>query len=211
MAQPNSGLSDPSEKLCGMSSRSSADAAGNSVFTAVTGSGMLALWDPVSFAHVVDYDGWEVELLEDEPVGEHIQTGKLVPLNILADGRFGVLVRVDATGAAELTARERKYLQESSEPYLFRSTGTAKVSGIESVGAFDDTEASVADMVPTEIDLPAGDYAVTVHLLDWEAEPGAMDDEGDATPSALPDFVVLIEPAAGHSFRTAIETFDDLD
>ncbi|WP_433562885.1 hypothetical protein ACQP1O_36485 [Nocardia sp. CA-151230] len=66
-------------------------------------------------------------------------------------------------------------------------------------------------MVPTEIDVPAGAYAVTVHLLDWEAEPGAMDDQGNATTSALPDFVVLIEPTTEDSFRTELETFDDID
>ncbi|WP_433668374.1 hypothetical protein ACQP06_31140 [Nocardia sp. CA-136227] len=191
-----------------MSSRLSVDVSSERVFTAVTGSGMLALWDPAAFTHVVDYDSWEVELLDDEPVVEHIRAGRLVPLNILSDGRFGVLVRQGAAG--ELTERERQYAQNSSEPYLFVSTGVANISGIEEVGSFDEEESTVADMKPTEIDLPAGSYAVTVHLLDWEAEPGATDDKGDATPTALPDFVVLIAPADGGSFRADIETFDDL-
>ncbi|MFI9503113.1 hypothetical protein [Nocardia sp. NPDC052566] len=66
-------------------------------------------------------------------------------------------------------------------------------------------------MVPTAIDMPAGSYAVTIHLLDWEAEPGAMDVQGHATASALPDFVVLVEPTVETSFRTELETFDDVD
>lgn len=195
--------------LADMTSRLSVDVSDERVFTAVTGSGMLALWDPAAFTHVVDYDSWEVELLDDEPVVEHIRAGRLVPLNILSDGRFGVLVR--RAGAGELTERERRYAQHSSDPYLFVSTGVAKISGIEEVGSFEEEESTVADMTPTEIDLPAGSYAVTVHLLDWEAEPGATDDKGDATSTALPDFVVQIEPTDGGSFRTDIETFDDFD
>lgn len=172
---------------------------------------MLAFWDPASFTHIVDYESWELELLEDETIAEHLGAGKLVPLNILCDGRFGVLVRGDATAEPDLTERERKYLSATSQPYLFRSSGIARISGIEEVGAFPDPSSGPDDMAPTEIEVPAGEYAVTVHLIDWEAEPGILNDQGEAAESALPDFVVLIGPAAVGPFRTDVETFDDND
>ncbi|WP_433562884.1 hypothetical protein ACQP1O_36480 [Nocardia sp. CA-151230] len=60
-----------------------------------------------AFTHVVDYDSWELELLDDEPIVEHIRAGRLVPLNIPSDGEFGVLVRLYSTGTHELSERER--------------------------------------------------------------------------------------------------------
>lgn len=63
---------------------------------------------------------------------------------------------------------------------------------------------------PVEIALPAGDYAVTVHLLAWEQELGAVDEQGHATPDALPDFVVVIAPASGGPYRTEVVTFDEV-
>lgn len=193
-----------------MTSKSSVDTSSDHPFTSATGSGMLALWDPESFTHIVDYDSWETDMLDDEPIIEHIRAGRLVPLNILSDGRFGVSVRLCSTGTSELSERERQYARHSSEPYLFRSTGLAKVSGIEEVGSFPDPDPTPPDMAPTEIRIPPGSYAVTIHLLDWEEEPGALDDQRNATDSALPDFVVLIEPTTENTFRTKLETFDDI-
>jgi hypothetical protein len=49
---------------------------------------------------------------------------------------------------------------------------------------------------------------VTVHLLDWAAEPGARDATGKPARDVLPDVVVLVSPAADDDrFRAAVSTF----
>jgi len=101
----------------------------------------------------------------------------------------------------ELDSRETKYLIVRSQPYRQTSTGSVGVSGLESVA------------VPPEsgtgtVAIPPGDYAVTVHLIAWDEEPGMQTDSGPA-PGALPDYIVLVNPAsAGTTFRTAVKTFD---
>jgi hypothetical protein len=49
-----------------------------------------------------------------------------------------------------------------------------------------------------------------VNLIEWDAEPGAATSEGLPTATALPDFVVLVNPDEGivRSYRTSVETFD---
>jgi hypothetical protein len=172
-------------------------------FLAATDAGMFALWDPARFTHIIDYQTWEDSLLEDSGIAVHIDAGYLVPVNIASDGAFQFLVRASASQAPALTGRERQYQMVASQPYLYRSTGTAHVTGIEHIGASPPPDASA-------ITLAEGSYAVTIHLIDWEAEPGAQDSQGEPTPDALPDFVVLIGPSASEDtvFRTKIETFD---
>ncbi|WP_432753981.1 hypothetical protein ACE1OA_34540 [Streptomyces sp. JL2001] len=55
-----------------------------------------------------------------------------------------------------------------------------------------------------------GRYAVVVHLIDWQAESGSQDEAGRPVPGALPDFVVLINPAQPglETLRTAVHTFE---
>lgn len=165
---------------------------------------MLVLWDPQRFEAVVDDDTWEDELLEDEDIVRHIQAGALVPLNVGGDGAFGVLVRSGtAATPAALTERESAHQLVASQPYHFVSRGRALVSGIEHVSG------SVSDGV-IEHSVSEGRYAVVIHLIDWQAETGSQDGRGRPVPGALPDFVVLINPAqpGQGSFRTAVRTFE---
>jgi len=164
-----------------------------------TDAGMCALWDPASFTGIVDYDTWDAAFGEDEQIEAHICTGAFVPINIEADGAFQVLVRVGES--ATLIEREARYLVVTSKPYLFVSTGEARVCGIERVGH------------PVEhdgfaLEVPAGRWAVTVHMIDWAKEPGSRDQDGRPTPDALPDFVVLLVPDSGGPYRTRVVTFD---
>jgi hypothetical protein len=47
-----------------------------------------------------------------------------------------------------------------------------------------------------------------VHLIDWTAEPGMLDENDKPRPGALPDFVVLLNPKVGNEdFRTSVDTF----
>lgn len=168
-----------------------------------TDAGLGALWAPDSFASIVDYDTWESELLEDEDIARHISDGALVPVNIGGDGAFQVVTRVgESSTHAELTDRERTYVVVASEPYLLITTGNAVVSGIEHVAA----ESNDGLRVP----LPAGRWSVTISLIDWEAEPGQVDDGGQPAPTALPDFAILINPEgqADREYRTKVETFE---
>ncbi|MET9415354.1 hypothetical protein ABZY03_14455 [Streptomyces klenkii] len=172
--------------------------------TVATDAGMLVLWDSQRFEAVVDYDTWEDELLEDEDIARHIQAGALVPLNVSSDGAFGVLVRSGtAASPAGLTERETAHLLVASQPYLFVSRGRALVGGIE------DISGDAPDGV-IEHPVPAGGYAVVVHLIDWQAEASSQDEAGRPVPGALPDFVVLLNPAqpGRETFRMAVQTFE---
>ncbi|MFH8610549.1 hypothetical protein ACH4D5_24015 [Streptomyces sp. NPDC018029] len=167
---------------------------------------MLVLWDPQRFEKVVDYDTWEDELLEDEDIVRHIQAGALVPLNVGADGSFAVLVRSGTAAApAALTDRETAHQLVASQPYLFVSRGRALVGGIEDVSA-DPSDGVI------EHPVPEGRYAAVVHLIDRQAEVDSQDRDavGHPGPGALPDFVVLINPAqpGQGTFRTAVNTFE---
>jgi hypothetical protein len=165
---------------------------------------MLALWEPRCFETVVDYNTWEEELLEDEDILCHIQAGALVPVNVGGDGAFAVLVRSGRVDApAWLTERESAHQLVASQPYLFISRGRVLVGGIEAVSG------DVSDGV-IEHSVPEGRYAVVVHLIDWQAEPGCQDGEGQPVPGALPDFVVLINPARPDQgpYRAAVQTFE---
>lgn len=166
-----------------------------------TDSGMLCLWQAAAFQGVHDYDSWEKELLEDPDIIRHIKQGEFVPINIRSDGVFEVEIRM---GAAEaLDEREKRHLVVTSMPYLFRSVGELHVSGIEHVTA------RPGDAVGT-LRVAPGDYAATIHLIAWDEEPGAADEQGNPKPDALPDFVVLMQPALekDRNYRTAVETFE---
>ncbi|MBN9523083.1 hypothetical protein J0H58_31975 [bacterium] len=164
-----------------------------------TACGMHCLWDQAPFAGVTDYDTWARELLDDADIGRHVGAGHLVPLNIGSDGAMEVEVRVRAAG---LTEREEKYLIVRSDPYRLLATGPVGVSGLEHVAV---PPGPNVGAVP----LPPGEYAVTVHLLAWDEEPGMRTDDGPAA-GALPDYLVLVNPAApGTRYRAAVQTFEN--
>ena len=166
-----------------------------------TDAGMHCLWDQATFAKVRDYDSWASELLDDANIERHIRAGAFVPLNIGSDGAMEIEVRVGTAQApAALSARESQYLIVRSEPYLLRTQGAVGISGIEHVAI------PVADGAG-DMAVPPGDYAVRVHLIAWDEEPGMQTDQGPAA-GALPDYVVLIDPVSnGTSFRSAVSTF----
>ncbi|MEV4640470.1 hypothetical protein AB0J80_24315 [Actinoplanes sp. NPDC049548] len=158
-----------------------------------TDAGMCALWQPEHFTAVTDLDSWENEVAEDDRLVAHMRDGAFVPLNVGGDGSWQVVVR-----RGGLTARESRYRLVSSEPYLLVSRGAVALGGLEDVG----------DDPPTMLPLEAGRYAVTVHLIEWDAEPGALGPEGNPTERALSDFVVEVGAAGDGPYRTRVETFD---
>ena len=168
--------------------------------TLITGSGSFGVWDSQPFSNVHDYDTWEAELLEDDDLERHITAGHFVPITLYTDGAFEFEVRV-GSGAerSSLSAREQAYLKLSSEPYRFCSVGELNISGIEFI------EATPREDVG-RLQISAGEYTVTVHLIEWEKEPGAKDTQGHPTPDALPDFVVLVNQPEGTGQRYCQET-----
>ncbi|WHT15646.1 hypothetical protein N8J89_21110 [Crossiella sp. CA-258035] len=148
---------------------------------ASTESGMLAIFAPEEFAGVRDQVSWAAELGSAEKIRERIVAGGLVPVNIGGDGAWQVVLRADGTG---LTEREDRYLMLSSEPYLLVCHGIAHIGGIEEV---------CAEPQDTGLPVRPGRYSVVVHLIEWEAEPGSRDADGQPAADALPDFVVLLE------------------
>jgi hypothetical protein len=181
-----------------------ADAVTQTSLLAATDAGMHALWNPARFTGITDYPSWEDELLDDDDIARHVQAGELVPVNIGGDGAFQFLVRVGTTGQAPaLTSREERHLLASSQAYLYLSDGTAHLTGIEHI------QADPGPAVPT-LTIPPGPNAVTIHLIDWAAEPGAKDADGKPASGALPDFVILISPDTinAEPYRTQLQTFD---
>jgi hypothetical protein len=172
------------------------------ILTTATDAGLFALWNPGRFGRVVDYDSWAASLLEDGDIAARAGDGDLVPISISRDGVFRFLVRIGEKKVPRLTEREQQYVTASSKPYLFGSDGVAHLSGIEYVSA-------APPPATAAIGLPEGRYGVTIHLLDWAAEPGARDAAGKPAQDALPDVVVLVSPAPDDgTFRTAARTFD---
>jgi len=165
--------------------------------TAYTDAGMLSLWCSAAFRGVDGYEAWEVRV--NERLHDCIAAGELVPVNIRSDGAFGVRIAVTPD---VLTAREETYSVVTSEPYLLVvNGGEACLSGLEFVG---DRERAAL-----RVRLPDGRYAVRTTLVAWDEEPGARRPDGTPTDTALPDFVVLIEPEKGiETYRQKEETFD---
>ena len=171
-----------------------------------TDSGMFGLWDPASFRGVVDYHTWDAAIGEDERIQQHVAAGAFVPININSDGAFSACLQVGSPyEPSGLTAREARYEMVRSEPYLFVSSGEAWISGIERVGSPDEHGFAVV--------VPNGRWIVTVHLVDWAAEPGSVATDGGPGPDALVDFVLLLKPERSVRFpySTRLVTFDRPD
>ena len=171
-------------------------------FVGRTDAGMLALWNPTQFSTIVDYDAWERELLKNEDILQHVRAGHLVPINIGRDFAAGITARIEPLAGPKLSEREARYLFASSEPYLYVSDGEMCVSGLEGIGR-DPPPSGVMAIAP-------GRYQVTIHMLNWDDEPGAKDETGRPAAHALPDFLILVspEPTPNSVYRTELETFD---
>jgi hypothetical protein len=167
-----------------------------------TDAGLFGIWRTSAFAHVNELDQWEDEVAEDSALSRHIADGAFVPINIGGGGAFQVAVRgVDSPG--HLSEREREHLLVSSEPYLLIADGELELGGLEGVGNYSGVET-------VGISLDDGRYAVVVHLLDWQAEPGSRGRDGKPSPDALPDFIVeiCVDAPEGSEYRTKVDTFE---
>ena len=166
-----------------------------------TDTGMFGVWQPEHFAGVNSLDEWEDEVSEDAALLRHIEAGAFVPINIGGGGAYQFAVRFGdlATG---LTERELRYRIVSSRPYLLIANGQTSLGGLESVGQH-------AGISPVALPTNPGRYVVTIHLIDWKAEPNAADSNVKPTTDALSDFVIEILPETGNEkYRSSLTTFD---
>ena len=125
-----------------------------------------------AFTSVHDYETWDSHLGEDGDIRRHVCAGDLVPINIGGDGAFEIEVRVgSASSPAALSEREQTYLDVASEPYRFMSDGGLCLSGIEYVQGAPDGHVGRLALSP-------GEYAVVVHLIGWDREPGMLTASG---------------------------------
>lgn len=134
---------------------------------------------------------------------KYIQIGKFVPINIQSDGGFQFVVRIgNVQNLEKPDTRESQYSFVSSEAYLFDTDGDAYVSGFEHISG------NYLENLPN-FSLKKGRYVVNVYMLDWEAESGSKDENGQPTANALPDFLILINPEeAPIQYRQKVLTFD---
>lgn len=168
-----------------------------------TDSGMWALWDYKAYKNIDAYEKWEPLFCEDESIKKQIEQKSFVPIYIFEDGCRAFTLKING----ELTEREQKYCCVRSEEYLFYSDGKAVLSGIDHI------DAGVTEDEAIVFDIPKGYYSVSVYLLSWDEEPGAYLENGDISPDALSDFVVLVRADADikKAYRQRINTFSEDD
>lgn len=168
-----------------------------------TNSGMWAVWDYEAYKDVDAYDQWEPLFCEDADIERQIKNRTFIPINISEDGCCSFTVKVDE----ELNDREQKYVCVQSEPYLLRTSGKVIVSGIDYINQNMYAKNSIV------LDLPAGHYTVKIYLIGWDEEPGAYLDNGEVSPNALSDFVIVLRSNANPDdiYRERINTFSEDD
>ena len=104
---------------------------------------------------------------------------------------------------ASLTERESGYVMVSTPAaYWLRAQTLLHFGGIEHIHTDQGPETGA-------VDVPPGDYEVQVHLVDWQQEPGMTRPDGTPNDGALPDFIVVLNPAVGQRpSRISVNTFD---
>jgi hypothetical protein len=83
---------------------------------------------------------------------------------------------------------EQWLLAASSRQYLFRSSGTL------CFGDYQHLEAVASDRVGT-MSVDPGEYLVQAHILKWELQPGAVNEQGFRNDGYLPDLLITLSPA----------------
>ncbi|MBW6421596.1 hypothetical protein KX729_09105 [Rhizobium sp. XQZ8] len=119
--------------------------------------------------------------------------GRLIGWCTGSDGGFAVRIT-----DGPLTEREERYCGPRwTFPYRVRHgrvfiDNTDTLPGVEQMTQPSENE-------EFWIDIPDGDYAVTVTAVEWSAEPGARDDGFEP----LPNYVVQFQPGALHEIKPA--------
>ncbi|MFN7054613.1 hypothetical protein [Hyphomonas sp.] len=151
----------------------------------------LALFDPGELAHTAGWPfSWFGDAFAFEP---ECAAGRLVAWSTGSDGSFKLRV---TTGA--LTAREAAYASPEWEfPYTVHH-GRVMVAGIDALEWALRTPPDVQgiDTYGEWVDMPPGNYAVTVHAIFWDEEPGSDEEGADTLANYTAVFRLLAEGEA---------------
>lgn len=160
-----------------------------------TSFGMWGLWDYEKYKNVENYNEWSVFFDEVDDIMKQITSHSFVPINIGSDGAFEFKVIFEE----DLNDRERKYILVSSKPYLIKSSGLLKLSGIEYIGG------KIKDRDCITIPTGENKFVVVIHLIDWKAEKSRFSSDSQFLSRTLPDFIIEIKYKA-----TLIDLNDDI-
>jgi hypothetical protein len=154
-----------------------------------TDVGTLAVFDPKVLLHRMRQPKtwWREGGILDVP---EILEGKAAIFPIGAEGSYGVRLALDAA----LTEAEKAF-SVGAVPGL----GVAVTSGDLFVGAAErlpgDGVGDRVVQIPGTghfLQVPAGEYDVTVHVIDWRTKKDFFDEDGEPLPTAPADFVVAL-------------------
>lgn len=164
-----------------------------SVFSIETDLAALAIFDPEVLLRRVrePRDWWQ---RQPQHVVNEVAEGQISVFAIGRHGTYRVALRVDEG----LSPEEEPYAVAAAEGY-----GLSVVSGKAFVGAAErlpgEGRGKVIAVIPNTgllLDVPAGHYATTVHVLHWREEDAFYDDDNEVLPDAPADFVVELRPIA---------------
>lgn len=156
----------------------------------------IVLFHPDDLAHAGD---WPIAWYS-EPFVYPLESaaGRLIAWSTRSDGSFAVRLTDGA-----MTEREQSHAGPSwTFPYGVRH-GRVFIDNTDALpGEQQMTQAE--DDPGSWIDVPGGDYAVTVTAIEWSAELDAAD-KGASNNGAdkLPDYVVQFQPASGEPIKPA--------
>jgi hypothetical protein len=167
-----------------------------------TVAGMHVLWTPMPARPWRDLANWQRDPAARSELRWMLRHGVIAPIAVQLNGAFAFAVRVGTEDEpAQLTEREDDCRALISAPYLIRTAGRLFLSGVEQLHT----------MAPTQslrLDVPAGDYAATVHLIDVDLDPDSRAADGNWRADALPDFVLTLQPVTSAiNFRHELATF----
>jgi hypothetical protein len=115
---------------------------------------------------------------------KEFDTGRLVAFCTKTDGGFGFRLTTE-----QPTPREQKYLINECDFRLRVHRGRILLDNGNSLPN-DDYVDEIPDDSELWIELPNGDYRVTVSAINWSDEPGAYDEKGQVSPDALPNYLI---------------------
>jgi len=116
------------------------------------------------------------------------EAGRLVGFDTGGDGGYAFRIT-----SGELTERERAWSAGSWEFRYVVRHGRVYLDGgyaLPSDDYFDESE----EHPDQWITVPNGCYCVRVSAIEWFSEPGAINDQGEATGTALPSYVIQFLP-----------------
>lgn len=123
---------------------------------------------------------------EDFAIRKEFSTGTLVTVSTGGDGGYKIRVT-----DGSLTERERKYARHAKKFRLRVKHGRLYLDGGDALPCkmADKPE----DFQNQWLEIPNGDYEVTVHVIDWSKEPGALTANDMETDQALPGYVAVFK------------------